>query len=571
LFLEEVVTLALRIRLGGNTDAAKELLPTARKLLGDLTESMKFNNLKQDQRIMKMADGTVFKVKRVFGQDTVEITVPAVEVPMEEKKEEILATPKYRIKLFNFPIAEDEILTTSCLMRMTFYHRDTTELEDESKIVFDYKVPTDKDENGNLITSPEEYFGSEDNPGLEWDDVNECFMVDTIWFTDPYLGNTIGYATALGAEELKHFVTYSCKHCPEEEPEKYAAARQDQQYPEVLDDEERWNKDDLVEPSFSEDDILEDKISCLIGFYIVAQLGNYRVVWDAVLSRYAQTIINDSGDLLTDGDWPVHKDDLTDWYIGTNIKGGTSSQWGTQCTINTLSSCILPVVGNCETSQVTCEVPDHYLPEIMQMRDATKYDCYDSPQWYHTSDDYLLRITSNAIYSLRSIYGSVNGFDVVIACQMTRTLHSISDIPDLGNNISIGSDYYTVVAPWGECFVNDFIMNYGDGYNWTEDSSYTEEQRVICIHYKSDNIIFFCYGGHFRRNNGGDTFWKKDSIGTIGFYTEEKCSEIDPNVMDGCDNIQEGFNKLMQAYFDDVNAGEPRDIIPYFQHREGVV
>ena len=41
--------------------------------------------------------------------------------------------------------------------------------------------------------------------------------------------------------------------------------------------------------------------------------------------------------------------------------------------------------------------------------------------------------------------------------------------------------------------------------------------------------------------------------------------------MSVCEDIKEGFNNLMQTYFDDVNAGVPRLISPTFQHREGAI
>jgi len=41
--------------------------------------------------------------------------------------------------------------------------------------------------------------------------------------------------------------------------------------------------------------------------------------------------------------------------------------------------------------------------------------------------------------------------------------------------------------------------------------------------------------------------------------------------MRDCPDIKEGFNNLMQGYFDDVNAGEVITINPYFQHREGAI
>jgi len=76
---------AVRIRLEGDRDTAKALLPTSRKFLVQLKNDMKYNDLKQNQRTIKMADGVVFKVKSIFGQDTIDITT---HVEVVEDREE---------------------------------------------------------------------------------------------------------------------------------------------------------------------------------------------------------------------------------------------------------------------------------------------------------------------------------------------------------------------------------------------------------------------------------------------------------------------------------------------------
>ncbi len=60
-------------------------------------------------------------------------------------------------------------------------------------------------------------------------------------------------------------------------------------------------------------------------------------------------------------------------------------------------------------------------------------------------------------------------------------------------------------------------------------------------------------------------------MGVVGYYTEDKCNEIDPNDMRERSEISEGIVNIMQAYFDDVNGGVPTLYSPHFRHREGAI
>jgi len=78
-----------RLNIKGDTDAAKMLLPMARKELETLKTHMEFANLSQHQRTVRLSNGTIIHLERVFGQDTINIEVPEVEVIKEEVKEKL--------------------------------------------------------------------------------------------------------------------------------------------------------------------------------------------------------------------------------------------------------------------------------------------------------------------------------------------------------------------------------------------------------------------------------------------------------------------------------------------------
>ena len=87
--------MSLRVRLHGDTDIGKEVLPAGKKFLVWLKKDMEYNDLKQNQRTHKMADGIIFKVGSVFGQDTIDVTVPEKVVVEEEVKERFVVKPYY--------------------------------------------------------------------------------------------------------------------------------------------------------------------------------------------------------------------------------------------------------------------------------------------------------------------------------------------------------------------------------------------------------------------------------------------------------------------------------------------
>ena len=498
--------MAVRIRVNGDTDIAKNLIPTGRKLLTALVESMRFNNLKQDQRTMKMADGTVFKVKRVFGEDIIEITVPIIE-EVEKQAEEVVSIPsKYKIKITN--IKDGEIVDTSCLMRMAVYSKDANNLENEDHIFFDYKVPTDLDENGNLITEPEEYFGSEDNPGLEWDDDNECFVIDSKYIMNPML-QALSYQEALGTGELKHFLVYSCKSCA---LDIYKKARQDQQYPEIVDDDERWNEDDLAELSYNEEEILEDNMACSVADYMVAWLGVWRVIWCAVTSGYAQGIINDDGDEILDEDWPVHRDDINDWGALTSSVGVASS-FGTELSPYLTFSKSPDYSYTCEGREEYFEQNTTYIPIIEEgLKDwwqSNFVHCMDDWPWLAFSSSSFLESLNgyHSYYTFKSISDEVNSYTVYI--YMLRETNNWHETHTDNNPADSHSNekYYnfcTMVTPWGNLLdhmwyrnIEEYstkvagTMNECEGFHWYENEDYDEDDKMLTYHYKSSNIIFF--------------------------------------------------------------------------------
>lgn len=598
-----------RLHVEGDTDAAKMLLPMARKELGILKKHMEFANLGQHQRTVRLSSGAIIHVERVLTQDFVSIEVPEGKVKEEEIKEEIIIIPEYRIKLTR--IHTDEILTPNCLTRMTFYNNKATSLEDEDYIVFDYCVPDDVDEDGKLLISPEEYFGSGDNPGLEWDDSEECFVISLRWFSG--LANILEYGVALGSDELKHFVTYSCMECAR--TDKYQKARQDQQYQEIVTDEERWNTDNLIEPSFSSTGIFEDSIACHIGNYIIAKItadGTVLVtVWDAVLNGYAKGIIDNSDDEVLDSDWPIDQLDISDWWSSTSPKAGFNFDWGAQATENTLDDCPTE-------PPVSCEKSDYYLPTCMQQYYYT-YDLDEFPYPTHQYYDYYVyECTANfgsgttmgdysgewGLFGIYSAFGDLNGFDVLFRWEMVNEVYdyNLATAPGEGWKTTIISKHMTLVTPWGLVFENILYAYTNWGYTMTgsiptcngeqvywvgsHDDAADADERVGRALYKADNIIFGLCGGYvhleeypvdsnchprtYPTSPIGDEY-TLDACGALEFYSDSRIDTVDPNVLNGSDDVREGFINLLQAYFDIVNSGIPQLYSVSFEHREGVL
>jgi len=67
-----------RLRLHGDTDSAKLLLPTARRVLDELNRDMAFNNLGQLQKTVRLASGAIIKVANILGQEVIDVTFPEV-------------------------------------------------------------------------------------------------------------------------------------------------------------------------------------------------------------------------------------------------------------------------------------------------------------------------------------------------------------------------------------------------------------------------------------------------------------------------------------------------------------
>ena len=159
-------------------------------------------------------------------------------------------------------------------------------------------------------------------------------------------------------------------------------------------------------------------------------------------------------------------------------------------------------------------------------------------------------------------------------------------------------EYVTFITPWGNIF-EDLLWVYSDTGATTTDgnSSCTGEQvfwwhkvevdsdeRIRQIIYQSDNIIFGLAGGFYHKIQYAftncltidygtilDEEWDIDALGAINFYTAEDCLITDLNNMGSSEDIKEGFVNLLQAYFDDENAGEPELYSLTFQYREGVI
>ena len=496
-----------RLHVEGDTDAAKQLLPTARKELAVLKNQMKFAGLGQDQRTVVLSSGAIIHVESRLGQDTINIEVPEIEEELvEEVKEEPSISLMYKIKITN--IKTGNIVDTTCLMRMAVYSKDATDLEDEDNIFFDYKVPTDVDVDGNLLIEPEEYFGSDENPGLDWDDDNECFIIASEFIENTML-DALSYAEASGADELNHFLVYSCKDCV---LDKYKKARTNQQYPEIVDDDERWNEDNLVELGLG-DEILEDNMACVIQSFLVAQLGVWRTIWDAVTGGYAQGIIDDADDEILDADWPVHVNDITNFLIATSI-GGAASSFGTEFDPYQYPNFGVGSPADCEEGFSW----DKTLPSLMvedceEWYLGSSYDC-DVPTGGNTTilDTLQHWCASASYYTFWSVHEEVNNFDVIIRSAETRQVQIDYFVEPIGSPRLWNRDYYhkrsfDIITPWGNVFDDTWVVytdyeGSGDisvypsgtcsGFSWTEDDTYDEEDKMESYHYKSDNIIFFC-------------------------------------------------------------------------------
>ena len=444
-------------------------------------------------------------------------------------------------------------------------------------------------------------FGSEENPGLEWDDAEECFVINTRNFTG--LASVLDYTTNVGSDEFKHFVIYSCKDCGTEE---YREARQDQQYPEIVDDEERWNEDDLIEPSFSSD-VFEDNIACHIGEYIIAKITISGwvlliTVWDAVLNGYAKGIINNAGDEVLDEDWPVDQMDVSDWWTSTSSKDSFGFQWGTLCTENTLATC------STYPPDIHCEVADYYVPECMQQLERVQVDTGGGNEGTRTIDIYMLRCTAGLNDSYRrSYYGSLNGYNVILRWE---TAFTSSEYLTWGPESDKSSRTYhkevvhNYITPWGNLFENLLLMYTDCGYtkasgesmvctgeqvNWTDHIEIGGDKRIGRALYKGDNVIFGIIGGYYDKISCAMVSCREstlcwtypsyiieheyglDAWGAMDYYSDDKIDLVDPNVLDGSEDVQEGFVNILQAYFDAENGGVPQLYTMTFEHRQGAI
>lgn len=79
--------MTIRYITSGDGFRAKGLLGEGRHQLSILRNAMKFQGLKQLQRVVKFNDGTIIKCSSCFGQDTVNVFVPPyIPEPVEERK-----------------------------------------------------------------------------------------------------------------------------------------------------------------------------------------------------------------------------------------------------------------------------------------------------------------------------------------------------------------------------------------------------------------------------------------------------------------------------------------------------
>ena len=92
--------MTIRYRTSGNELAAKGLLGEGRHQLGVLKNAMKFQGLKQLQRITRFDNGTTIKCLSCFGQDVVDIFVPSLvgeKVIMPRERIEIAIYPAFEV------------------------------------------------------------------------------------------------------------------------------------------------------------------------------------------------------------------------------------------------------------------------------------------------------------------------------------------------------------------------------------------------------------------------------------------------------------------------------------------
>ena len=560
--------MAVRIRLGGNTDVAKNLLPTGRKLLVALAEGMRFSDLKQDQRTMRMADGTVIKVKRVFGQDTIEVTVPVVGVPEEEVKKEVPINLEYRVKIINK--TTNQAICVDQLSRLAFYTKDATSLSDSEEIVFDYTVPVD--------TDPEIYFGSEDNPGVTWSDSDECFVVDIFLFTDAGIPAEAFSLAAAGL--LKYYMVYSCVGNIENIDE-FETINVNHQFENITEGVDRWKEEDLIPPNiFADDntffDYYEDSMRCNRESFILVKMGDYVTAFDAIGKCLAKGVLNNDGDII---EWPELYSNISTWLSQLSAGSAVVTKGGT------LSDCSDLDIPSCTPSG----------SDSVATIDRDTTDTYDCSYSLDENDNRAIIESENIIRIYSYVEGGCN---IVIANSFitySEYLTHNSERVVMANEIASDEDFYqlrkkvppydgdenydvyrtsTIWTPWGTCFtafpsyVENIIGNQTSLYGWNYSSSelykvYPPHRNVKIARAVGDNVIFYFAGGwaQLRRYwamNSSRNYTQYafdsihyDAVGCIGYFTDDEYDDVDVTALNSTEDIKHGLSALYQAYCED--------------------
>jgi hypothetical protein len=522
---------------------------------------MQFNSLKQDQQTTRMPDGTVIKVQRVFGQDTVDIIVPVSKITKEEISKKELSDFYYILKIINKTTTEP--ISIDQLSRLTFYSEGATNLTDIEHIVFDYHVPVD--------TDPEIYFGSVDNPGLEWDDETDCFCADISLFTD-YL------AELAAAGELKYFMVYSCVGNIED-VDQFTTMTQSQQYEEISEETDRWKEENLIPPNiFSENNIdyYEDSMRCNYESFILLKVGDFVTAFDAVHKGLAENIYNNDGDLV---EWPEVFANISNWLSELTSEG--SGTLG-----GTLSPCSnLAVPASCDPSGYD-SAPAIYRDETDTYACTYSIEDADNRTTIESSADVVIwtyveggcNIVLTTSWLTYSEWFWYNGVRVVMANEVVadNSTYKTRDWSPPHNGEIDSYSYRTgaIWTPWGYCFKDFVTYNehligvqtsvYGYSYSASTLTRARNAHRNIKIGRLVSNNVVFCFAGGSVRlwdywdmniygNYTQDAFNSihYDAVGVIGYFSDDDFSGIDITALDGVGIVGTAISELFQVYSED--------------------
>ncbi len=518
---------------------------------------MRFNDLKQNQRTINMADGVSFKVRSIFGQDTIDVTVPTPEVVEKEVKEKILIVLEYRVKIINKTTGEP--ISIDQLSRLAFYTKDATALTDTDCVVFDYASPVD--------TDPELYFGSDDNPGLGWDDEEECFFVSLDAFEDPDMPIAEDRFNMAAAGEIKYFMVYSCiGGIPDmDEVTEFEVVTENQQFEAVSEDVDRWKEEALIPPNlvsgdFNAADYYEDTMSCNYELFVLVRLGDYVVVFETIHQGYAENIVKDNGHIAV---WPELFADISDWYSEVTNAGGLSPVISTTSTCNTIldwpecdpsgnDSEVNSCTGENDTVECTYSETGTDPKTTLQTHQVHVtaaaggtshiYFTYHQARYSHSfSFNYIDVLTVSeydASYDRETVDGA-SGYNDVEYARNTR-----------------------LITPWGTIFDMAGQVGSADPATVVEIKNNNNAACVPVGYTRSCNSVFCFIGGcveKIHRWNWTGGGWGSNefdsihynAIGILEYYNDADRITVDMNDMTAVPDVGEGIANLAQAHCED--------------------